>query len=180
MTDPYQARYLAHQRRKAGVLAEVLAERHAARRFADRPVSAEDLGPVLAAAERAPSSCDRRGVGVTVVRDRDDKALLGGLLVGGVGWVHRAPVVLLLHGDPLAYKAAGEAVFMPYLDAGVMVGHLWLAATAGGLAACYVNPNVRPVDRAHFAIRFGAGIFCGALAVGWPPPPPPDWVGDTS
>nr|MDT0660854.1 nitroreductase family protein [Micromonospora sp. DSM 115978] len=178
--DAYQQRYLAHQARKREVLAALLAERHSERVYAERDVTADDLEPVLAVAEHAPSSCDRRGVGTVVVRNRDDRALLGGILVGGVGWIHRAPVVVLLLADPAAYKAMGEIGWMPYLDAGVLVGQMSLAATAAGMASCFVNPNVRERDRAHFCTVFGPGLFCGALAVGWPRGTDPAWVGDTS
>lgn len=166
--DRYQERYLAHQRRKAAVLRRLLLERHSERAYSDQPVTDEELSLVLEAADRAPSSCDRRGVNVRVVRARDDLALLGGLLVGGVGWVHRAPAVLMLWADPAAYKAPGEIAYMPYLDAGVVVGAMYLAATASGLRACYINPNIRERNYAHFAAVFGEGIYCGALAVGWP------------
>lgn len=180
MSDVFQQRYLAHQARKAQVLAGLLAERHSERMFDERPVQPELVSDLLQVVDRAPSSCDRHGVTVTAVTDRDGRALLGGLLVGGVGWVHRAPVVLLLHGEPEAYKARGEAAFMPFLDAGVIVGHLYLAAVAVGLRCCFVNPNIRERDKTHFAAVFGPGIFCGALAVGWPRGEQPDWVGDTS
>ncbi|GGK89260.1 nitroreductase family protein [Mangrovihabitans endophyticus] len=167
--DEYQGRYLAHQRRKAAVLAQILAERHSGRRFADRPVGDGDLEPLLDAAARAPSSCARRGVAARVVRGRDATALLGGLLVGGVGWIHRAPAVVLLVADPVAYKAGDEVRFMPYLDAGVMAQDLMLAAAAAGMASCFVNPAVREPNRDFFTARFCAGgLFCGAVAVGWP------------
>lgn len=166
--DCYQERYVAHQARKREVLRRLLEERHSERVFVEREVTEGDLVPVMDAATSAPSSCDRRGVVVTVVRGRDELALLGGLLVGGVGWIHRAPVVLLLHGDPAAYKAPGEIDYMPYLDAGVMVGMMQLAAQAAGLRSCFVNPNIREHNRAHFRHMFGTGVYCGALAVGWP------------
>src|SRR5690606_34653029 len=127
VTDDYQQRYLDHQARKADVLRGLLDERHSERVFADRPVGEEALALVLEAAEHAPSSCARRGVSVRVVADRDSKALLGGLLVGGVGWMHRAPTVLLLMADPVAYKAGDEIAWMPFLDAGVMAGQMGLA-----------------------------------------------------
>jgi nitroreductase len=166
--DPYQERYLAHQARKRKVLVEIMRERHSSRMFADEPPAAEVIEGVLETASMCPSSCDRRAVTVHLVTDRDDLALLGGLLVGGVGWIHRAPVVGLLFADPLAYKAIDEQRFMPYLDAGVIVQQLYLAATAAGLACCYVNPNIRPMNREHFALVFGRGIFCGAFAMGYP------------
>jgi len=179
--DEYQQRYLEHQGRKADVLRGILRERHSHRVFGDGPVGDDALGLVLEAAERAPSSCARRGVTVRVVADRDAKALLGGLLVGGVGWIHRAPAVLLLIADPVAYKAGDEVTFMPYLDAGVMAGQMGLAAVAAGLRGCFVNPNIRPGHRKLFTLAFGPGVLCGAFAVGWPPEDgQPGWVWDTS
>lgn len=185
MTDVHQVRYEAHQKRKAGVLQSLLEERHSTRRFSPDPIGDEAMSLVVRAIETAPSSCDRKGVRYQVVADRDRKALLGGVLVGGVGWVHRAPVVVLLHADEAAYKAPGEVDYMPYLDAGVVVGQVYLAAQAAGLKVCYVNPQVREMNRQHFSNTFGPGIYCGAIALGWPHPDdaeglPPLWVLETS
>jgi hypothetical protein len=102
-----------------------------------------------------------------VVKERDTKALLGGILVGGVGWIYRAPVILLLMGNKLAYKAGDEYNYMPYLDAGVIIQQLFLMATAFGLKCAYVNPNIRQINKEHFHKIFGEGIFCGAFAVGY-------------
>jgi nitroreductase len=74
----------------------------------------------------------------------------------------------LIFADSGVYRAPGELDFMPYLDAGVVIGHLYLAATAAGLSCCYTNPNIRDINRLHFAETFGAGVFCGAFAAGWP------------
>lgn len=188
MSDEYQERYLAHQRRKREVLISLINERHSTRTFSEEPVG-EALDDLLRAGERAPSSCDRRGVAIHVVADRDSKALLGGVLVGGVGWVHRAPVVLLFMADPQAYKAGDEVTYMPYLDTGAIVGQMYLAVTALGLRCCFINPNIRESNKKHFHGTFGPGIFCGALAVGHPrqlpeagnkPGQPPLWVWDTA
>jgi nitroreductase len=166
--DVYQERYLAHQARKRDVLIEIMRQRHSDRMFSDEKPSADSLAAILGTKELCPSSCDRQAISVRIVESRDELALLGGVLVGGVGWVHRAPVVLLLFADPAAYKAGDEIEYMPYLDAGVVVQQFWLAATAEGLASAYVNPNVRPMNREHFHQVFGDGIFCGAFALGYP------------
>lgn len=175
--DPYQQRYLAHQKRKAEVLKGLLLERHSQRAFDDREIDPEALALVRQAMHTAPSSCDRRGLVFREVADRDSKAILGGLLVGGVGWVHRAPLITLLFGDPAAYKAPGELAFMPYLDAGAVVGQALLAATAAGLSACYINPSIRPDHRFAFDALFcplpdselhGRPVYCGAIALGHP------------
>jgi|SRR5690554_2819018 len=174
MTDPYQERYLAHQARKKRTLIEVMRARHSDRMFADRPVEPQTRAALLEVVDLAPSSCDRRGVSVRVVDTRDELALLGGLLVGGVGWVHRAPLVLLLFGSPLAYKAGNEIEYMPYLDSGVIVQQLLLRATDLGLAAAYINPNIRARDRDHFRAVFGDGVYTGAVAAGYSHPDSPD------
>lgn len=174
--DVYQERYLAHQGRKREVLLQLLAERHSDRMFADIQLNGPVLHELTKAISTAPSSCDRRGVHCLVVDDRDTKALLGGLLVGGVGWVHRAPTILMLFADSEAYKAPGEMVNMPYLDAGTIIGQLGLTAAALGLVGCYVNPNVRPDHVPLFQHRFGTKLYCGAYAVGYPRSAEPEWL----
>lgn len=166
--DIYQERYLAHQARKKAVLIEIMKQRHSDRMFSDKDVPEKLLDELIGASSLSPSSCDRRGVSITVIEDRDNKDLLGGLLVGGVGWVHRAKYILLIFADPKAYKAEAESSYMPFLDAGVMVQQLLLAATAEGLASCYVNPSVRDSNKDYFQKVFGEEIFCGAIAIGWP------------
>jgi len=163
-----QDRYLAHQERKKKVLMQIMLERHSERAFADDPLTKEQIEGFLNAMSTAPSSCDRRGVEAKIVESRDDKALLGGLLVGGVGWIHRAPVVLLLMGKTEAYKAEGESLYMPYLDAGAMLQCAYLHATANSLACCFCNPNIRERNKPHFKAVFGEGIFCGGIAIGMP------------
>lgn len=168
MEDQFQSRYLAHQARKKQVLIEIMGERHSNRRFSDTEVPDSLIDELKQMKELAPSSCDRQAVQMTVIRDRDQKALLGGLLVGGVGWVHRAPVIILLMADPVAYKAGDEIEYMPYLDAGCVIQQLYLTATAQGLHCAYSNPNIRENNKDFFHSRFGDGIFCGAFALGYP------------
>lgn len=163
-----QERYLAHQERKKKALLEIMLERHSERAFSELLPSFDDIAGFLSAMETCPSSCDRKGVSVRVVEGRDNKALLGGLLVGGVGWIHRAPAVLLLFGNKESYKAEGEISYMPYLDAGAMMYAAYLHATAKGMACCFCNPNIREQNKAHFEAIFGEGVFCGAVAIGFP------------
>jgi len=172
--DEHQQRYESHQKRKRGVLIDIMRARHSDRMFADGLVPDDALAEVLEAAQLAPSSCDRHAVATQVVTGRDDKALLGGLLVGGVGWIHRAPVIVLLFAEPAAYKAPGEIAFMPWLDTGFLAENMLLAATAAGLASAYCNPAVRPAHKPLFETVYGGRLFGGAVALGQPLPP--DWV----
>lgn len=175
--DDFQARYLAHQSHPGGKRDELIAlmkERHSNRRFSDEKLSAETSETILDALRYCPSSCDRFGVRVKVVQDRDDKALLNGLLVGGTGWIYRAPTVLMLFANPEAYKGGDngdEVNYNSYLDAGVMAQTAMLVATSLGLHTAFVNPQVRSQDREYFYKRFSPwnkSLFCGAVALGYP------------
>lgn len=178
-TDEFQARYLAHQSHPGGKRDELIAlvkERHSNRRFDDRQIG-DELDKILDALRHCPSSCDRFGVRVKVVQDRDDKALLNGLLVGGTGWVYRAPTVLMLFANKNAYKGGengDEVAYNSYLDAGVMAQTAMLVATSLGLHTAFINPQVRKTDRDYFYSRFASNdlIFCGAIAIGYPHPEP--------
>jgi len=162
----HQQRYLAHQLRKKETLIKIIKERHSDRIFSDKPVDERIIKEIVDSIEYCPSSCDRKAVSIQVVTDRDQKALLGGLLVGGVGWIHRASCVLLITANQEAYKAGKEIVFMPFLDGGVVAYHLYLMCTYYGLKCCFCNPNIRDFNQEHFKKVFGNKIFCGAMAIG--------------
>lgn len=173
MSD-HQQLYLDHQARKREVLRSIVESRHSDRVFADDPVDQLIMSSVLSDLSMCPSSCNRRGVSVSVVADRDLKSLLGGLLVGGVGWIHRAPVVLLYFASIEAYGAPGEGGYMPYLDAGAMLMQCYLSCESLGLKTCFCNPNIRPMNKEHFYKVFTEGLsgehlFCGAQAIGRSP-----------
>lgn len=183
MDTLYQQRYVAHQARKKQQITENVGEllndweplsqplyaalerRRSQRLFSGLDIAPEALQRVLEAGSWAPSSCNRHGIGIKAVEGRDEKELLGGLLVGGVGWMHRAHTVFLLLADPVAYASPNEKAFMHYCDAGFLAMSMWLAAEAEGLGACYINPNIKHKD--VFDEQFGKGrIFVGALCVG--------------
>ena len=185
-TDIYQERYLEHQAKKKEILTnnygkkdfrkyskkerelffEILENRSSQRAFNKEVV---DVDVIIAAIKTAPSSCDRRGVDVSVITERDDKDLLSGLLVGGVGWVNRADKILLLKADMDCYKSPAERDFMPYLDAGAIIQTAYLACEAMNYGACYVNPNIREENKEFFKDRFDIKeneLFCGVLVIG--------------
>jgi nitroreductase len=184
--DQYQERYLAHQARKAEILKstygtpdfktysideqndffKIVENRCSQRAFISEET---DIGNVLYAMNHSPNSCDRKGVYPVVVSERKDKEILSGLLVGGVGWIHRADKIILLIADMECYKNPAEQSFMPYLDAGAMLTSAYLAAEVSNLGCCFVNPNIRDENKVFFMSRFGLKdneILCGALAIG--------------
>jgi nitroreductase len=178
MSDIYQERYLAHQNRKKEMLTpnfkgkhkkhvgspkffDVIKARKSVRVFSGEPIPIPTLATLKTMAQFAPSSCDRHGVTTKFVESRQTKSILSGLLVGGVGWIHRADVIILLIGDKNAYKSPNEREFMHYLDAGVLAQHIMLVAEALNVATCFVNPNVN----AGISLEDNE-IFCGAIALG--------------
>jgi len=185
MNDVYQDRYLAHQARKRAQLSvgegepykkpklttalaveEVLRSRRSQRVFVSDPVDETVINKILDTITYSPNSCNRHGIQIRVVRDRPTKDLLSGLLVGGVGWVHRADTVVLFLADPDAYKSPNEKEFMHYCDVGFSAMAMWTMAEAHGVGAAYINPNIRQEHKEIFKGMFGDGIFCGALALG--------------
>ena len=184
--DVYQKRYLEHQERKKRILTnnfgnkewkvytkkeqdsflEVLEGRCSQRVFNNQEI---DLSPILSALELAPSSCDRHGILTSTITERNEKDLLSGLLVGGVGWINRAKAILLLKADMDCYKSPAEKDNMPYLDAGVIIQTVYLTSEVFNIGCCYVNPNIRDENKQFFYDRFNIGeneVFCGALALG--------------
>jgi nitroreductase len=163
--DKYQKRYTAHQMRKSAVLKKLIKDRHSTRVFSEKEVPQDLVKQLIDSIVDCPSSCDRQPISIKVVDDRDDKSFLNGVLVGGVGWIHRANKILLIFANSSAYKE--RQVFMPFLDAGVVVYHLYLMAQMMGLKCCFVNPNIRERHQPVFRVFFGSDIFCGAFAIGY-------------
>jgi nitroreductase len=166
MADEYQERYAAHQLKKKETLFQIIMERHSDRVYSDQPVEESLINGLIEAIDKCPTSCNRKAISIRSVSDRDRKSLLGGLLVGGIGWIHRASHVLLIFADPLAYKAGDEIKYMPYLDAGAALHQIYLCCAAFGLKCCFANPNIRDFNKDHFEKVFGSGLFCGAMAIG--------------
>jgi len=177
----HQERYLAHQARKKDSLQckyekeitysnkeiktikKVFNNRNSSRVFNGERV---DLKEILDLVETSPSSCDRKGIEYKIIEDRQDKEILSGLLVGGVGWIHRADKIILLYADLDTYGSPAEKGFMPYLDAGVMIQSFYLACEVLGVKMCYVNPNIREDNKEFFKQRFIDKLYCGAIILG--------------
>jgi nitroreductase len=177
--DDFQARYIAHQTHPGGKrdeLIELVKERHSNRRFDDKQVESEVLSKLLDALRHCPNSCDRFGVRAKIIQSRDEKELLGGMAIGGVAWIHRAPTVIMFFANPEAYKGGDngdEVEYNSFLDCGVMAQTAMLVATSLGLHTAFVNPQVRKHNREYFYKMFkpqtwDKAIFTGCVAIGYP------------
>lgn len=186
--DVFQHRYLKHQQNKkkqltyqdqgsgpsmftkqdAELFSAIAHSRRSQRIFNHEPITDDELQHILSLTVTAPSSCNRQAISGRIVRTRDDKEVLTGILVGGVGWIHRADTIVLLFANGSAYKAGDEIHYMPYLDAGVVIQQFWLSCEVYNIGCAYINPNIRPINQDFFRQRFGGDglIYCGAMALG--------------
>lgn len=165
--DRYQQRYLKHQAKKREQLIEIFESRRSQRNYNGKEIDTKVIDKILEESAKAPSSCNRQAVYAQVVAEREDKDFLSGILVGGVGWIHRADKIILLFAAKEAYKAGDEIRFMPYLDAGVHIAYLQLLGETHGIGMAYVNPNIRQKHRKIFEELYGNDIYCGAIACGY-------------
>lgn len=187
MSDIYQERYLKHQKRKREQLTKSVGEkphkhpkkygetfkklqqaRRSQRVFSGDKVDETTMQEILESAVSAPNSCNRHGIKLRVVTEQPDKDLLTGILVGGVGWIHRADTIVLFLADTSAYKSPNEKDFMHYCDVGFTAMNMWLTAESLNVGASYINPNIRKENADIFKNRFGRDgyVFCGALVLG--------------
>jgi nitroreductase len=182
--DIYQQRYIEHQQHKKEQLSSsygeimkkndkemknvyfnLLKNRRSQRIFNSKDISEENLNFILKCITEAPSSCNRQSINIRIIKERNLKEILSGLLVGGVGWCQRANIILLIFADQDAYKEKLD--FMPYLDSGVQIMNTYLACESINIGCCYINPNVRKENKKIFQEKFGNRIFCGALGIGY-------------
>ena len=160
--------YKKYTKKQRDAFFAILEGRKSQRVYNREPITQSELVKTLEMIDKAPSSCGRQGIVYEIHNDRDSKDLLGGLLVGGVGWINRADTIILLFADMLAYKNPAERSNMPYLDAGVIIQQVYLVAEAFNIGCCYVNPNIREQNKDFFNDRFNKKehLFCGALILG--------------
>jgi len=166
--DIHQERYIGHQNKKKKQLIEILENRVSQRIFNNEPITEQEIKKITHYMAQVPNSCSRQAIYSTIIDDRVSKELLGGILVGGVGWIHRSDKIILLFANNLAYKSENEITFMPYLDAGAVLMAGYLICEEMNIGVCFVNPNIRKEFKKYFIENFNKGelIFCGALAIG--------------
>jgi len=182
-TDKFQKRYLEHQQHKKEqstsdygekskiynrdikyIYLELIKDRRSQRIFNSENITQGELDFILDCLVESPSSCNRQAISIKIIEDRNSKELLGGLLVGGVGWCHRASKIILLFANIEAYKEKLD--YMPYLDSGVLIFNLYLSCESLRIGCCFINPNIRSENKKIFEERFSDKLFCGALAIG--------------
>lgn len=120
---------------------DVLERRRSVRAFEPIEIERQKLATLFAAARVAPSAGDRQAYEIVVVQEPKRKAALAKAALGQE-FVAKAPVVLAFVADPersaAKYGERGASLFCVQ-DAAIAAAYLQLAATALGLASCWVG-----------------------------------------
>jgi len=120
---------------------DVVDRRRSIRAFTSAPIEPGKLETILATASLAPSAGDLQAYQIVVIDDADDKRALAGAAFGQV-FVAEAAVVLVFCARPgrseSKYGRRGAALYC-IQDATIAACYAQLAATAQGLASCWVG-----------------------------------------
>jgi nitroreductase len=148
--------------------------RQSVRAYQAKPVEAEHLQQVLSAANQSPSAGNLQAYEIIVVRDA---AIIRRLAKASFNqdFLAQAPVVLVFCADPARsgakYGRVGHELYSVQ-DATIAVAYAQLAATALGLATCWIGA-FRPEEVVRI-LGLPAGLRAIALLpVGWPAETPP-------
>ena len=185
MTDKYQDRYLDHQESKKRVLdgdfssgnkkkitdsfSMIVNRRRSIRAFTSKVIDGKTLQKIIEDINNVPSSCNRRAVKMKIISDAHRKEDLDLILRGGNMWLRKADSVILFFADMSAYKSPNEVMFMPYLDAGMMMMTACYSAESQGVGSCIVNPNMSQGGELIFREEFNRRGYklCGAVVLGY-------------
>lgn len=183
MIDRFQERYLEHQKRKANnfdkdpdgakifyndkriiEMIEIMENRRSQRNFNDKKIEDGKIALIKESVLLAPSSCNRQAIYLREI----DSYNFENLVVGGTKWSLNADKIYLILADKEAYKSPNEKGFMPYLDAGFVAQNIYLMSEVVGIGCCFVNPNIREVDKIEFNNKYNKSgdYFCGAVVLG--------------
>ncbi|MBI4327101.1 MAG: nitroreductase family protein [Chloroflexi bacterium] len=122
-------------------LFETIQARQSVRAYQTAAIEPAKLKAILAAANQAPSAGNLQAYRIHVVRDKKTKRALAKAALDQA-FVAQAPVVLVFCADParsaVRYGARGEGLYCVQ-DATIAAAYAQLAATALGLATCWVG-----------------------------------------
>lgn len=119
---------------------QAIQARRSVRAYQDRDIEPEKLEAVLRAANQAPSAGNLQAYEIHLIRDLPTKRALAAAALDQ-RFVAQAPVVLIFCAHPARsakYGARGAQLYSVQ-DATVAAAYAQLAATAQGLATCWVG-----------------------------------------
>ena len=151
----------------------VIHARQSVRAYERKTVEPKKLEAVLCAANQSPSAGNFQAYQIYVVRKRATKRALGKACFKH-DFMAQAPVVLIFCADPARatkYGKLGEEFFCVQ-DATIAVAYAQLAATALGLATCWIGAFDEAQVRQIAGLQPGHRLIA-LLPVGYPAETPP-------
>ena len=112
--------------------------RRSIRTFKAEPLDKAAVSQVVAAALQAPSACNRQSIEFIAVQTHDKKSRLAELAGGAASFKDNIPCLIAIVGDYSGYQLTRDRRLI-YIDGGLAVMELLLAAESLGLGACPIN-----------------------------------------
>lgn len=117
--------------------------RYSSRSYKSTPVEDEKLNYILESGRIAPSAANKQPWHIIVIRDEAVRKKLFGAYQRD--WYIQAPIHIIVCGNhKLSWKRSYDGMDALYIDIGITVDHMTLAATEQGLATCWIC-NFDPV-----------------------------------
>jgi len=114
------------------MIINAIRKRRSTRFYKDEPVSDEQIGEIIKAAQFAPTAYNNRAIEYVVVRDQKTKDKLCELAVAKQDFVKEAPVLLVLVSDPDKSDHSNE-------DLAIAYAYISLQAVELGLGTVWKN-----------------------------------------
>ena len=116
---------------------DVIGKRRSIRSYKPDAVPDEALRRIGEAVRSAPTACNRQPFKILAVRNPEMRAAI--CAACPQRFLPEAPVILVALGNPKeAWRRAGDDHSIIEMDLGIVLEHAILAATAEGLASCWV------------------------------------------
>ncbi len=115
---------------------QLIRDRYSCRQYKDMAIDRADLDRVLEAARMAPSACNRQPWTFHVVQDPELRARM--LAKSRPGFMHAPAVIVAVGHHGQAWHRPADQKDHTDVDVSIAVEHICLAATALGLATCWV------------------------------------------
>jgi len=149
---------------------EIIRQRYSCRRYLPKAVEEEKLRQVLDAARLAPSASNRQEWRLVVVTDRAKREQLMAA-ASNQTFVGDAAVVIACCAETDGHvMRCGEKCYP--IDVAIAIDHMTLAATALGLATCWVGAFDAAATRKILGIPDSIPVV-QLLALGYPADAPP-------
>jgi len=144
---------------------EIMKKRRSVRSYKSVPVEEEKLRRILDAALWAPSAANRQPIYFVVIQNEKIKQQLKKAY--NEEWFYTAPVIICACSIPEKAWKRSDGKNYADIDATIAMDHLILAATAEGLATCWIAAFKTPLVKS--ILNLPPGIEPVALTpVGYP------------